>query len=138
MSDTHFSRRTFLMSTLLSPAGLWFFTFAKTPSAQAEDATPPTSTSNSNPDMSANRKRWESLTPEQKERVREAYKKFKALPPERQQKVRQNYQRWRSFSPERRQRIRRNIQRWRSMSPERRARVRERLQRNRQQRRRNR
>ena len=91
------------------------------------------------------RERFESLSPEQREALRERWRQFQALPPERQAELRGRLERLRSLPPERREQVMRNweafqrlpvrerreildrFQRFREMSPERRAQLRQAL-----------
>lgn len=85
-------------------------------------------------DKAERRKRWDNLSPEEKERLRLSYRRFKALPLARQERIRMNFKRWRSLSPERREIIKRKIHAWRQLSPQKRQLLRQRARRLRRQR----
>ncbi len=88
------------------------------------------------------RERWDRLSPEQKERLRERWRAYQALPPERREELQEKLRRFRALPPERREEIRRNwesfqklprrdreeirerFRRYRELSPERRAQLR--------------
>ena len=50
--------------------------------------------------------RFEKLSPEQKEALRQKLREFKALPPEEKERVRANLERFRQMPPEERERVR--------------------------------
>jgi hypothetical protein len=71
--------------------------------------------------------RWETLTPEQQQKVQERWEKFKSLPPERKQRILRAWHRYRKFSPERRQQMKSRWRRFQQMSPEQKQRFRQRF-----------
>lgn len=79
------NRRTFLVT-----CALWLCATALSGSARADDPPPP-------PGPGTPRERWEKLSPEQREKLRERYRQFEKLPPEQQKKMRERYQRFRSL-----------------------------------------
>jgi hypothetical protein len=121
-----FTRRKFLTNLLMLSGGL--AALSKTLFANAALAQ---EINTSDPQFLERKKRWENLSPEQKEKARAAYVKFKSLPPERQVQVRENFRRWQSLPPERRSQIRARFSKWRKLSPARRNVIRKRFQRER-------
>ncbi len=71
------------------------------------------------------RERWNKLSEDEKQKLREKWKAFKALPPERQERIRQNYKKFRSLSPERQERMKMRMRKFRSLPPERRQEIRQ-------------
>ncbi|MEE8510277.1 MAG: DUF3106 domain-containing protein, partial [candidate division NC10 bacterium] len=47
-------------------------------------------------------RQWQAMSSEQKQALRERLKAFRQLPPAQQEQVRKNYRRWRKLPPERR------------------------------------
>lgn len=86
--------------------------------------------------------RYESLSPEEKARLRERYRQWESLPPEKQQDLRRRmdrlkelppddrellrkrHEQWQELPPQERQRLRENLRRWNELSPEERERLR--------------
>jgi hypothetical protein len=75
------------------------------------------------------RDRWEHMTDEEKQRVRERFERWKALPQERKDSVRRNFDEWRRMTQEEKATARKNFERWQTLSPEERERLRERWRR---------
>lgn len=61
------------------------------------------------------RKRFEELSPAQKERIKKRREAFKALPPEEKQRIYQAREKFYNMPPEKRQRLK---EKWRNMTPE--------------------
>ena len=61
------------------------------------------------------KRRFDSLSPEEQEKIRERRKAFKSLPPEEQERIERAREKFRNLPPERREEIR---EKWRNMSPE--------------------
>ncbi|WP_461482678.1 DUF3106 domain-containing protein [Porticoccus sp.] len=61
------------------------------------------------------RKRFESLSPEDREKLRERREVFKSLPPEERERIERAREKFRSLPPERREELK---EKWRNMSPE--------------------
>ncbi len=74
----------------------------------------------------AARERWQKLSPEQREKLRERHREFENLPAEEQKRVRKNFERWQKLSPEKKEATRERYKRWRELPPERREQLRER------------
>lgn len=61
---------------------------------------------------------WESLTPEQKERLRQRWQYYRSLPPREQQLLRNRYEELKRLPPEEQRLIRERIKRWEELTPE--------------------
>lgn len=61
------------------------------------------------------RGRFEDLTPEQKERLRQRREKFKSLPPEERERIKKAREKFKKASPEERGKLR---EKWQKMTPE--------------------
>ena len=72
--------------------------------------------------------KWKSLSPQEKEKLRERYRKFKALSPEAREKLIVNSKRFKNLNPDQKQRVLANFKRFENMTPEQRQRMRERHQ----------
>lgn len=77
----------------------------------------------------SNRKRWQSMSPEQKRQVIENYRAWKSRPPESRQRVERNYETYRGLTSEEKQKLRARYRTYRDLDREGRERLRERLQR---------
>jgi len=93
------------------------------------------------------RQRWDSLTPEQQQKIKErwarfkdlppqkrrrllkAWRRFQQLPPERRQQLRQKWQRFQQLPPERRDVLRQRFRKWQTLPPEKRQQLRQRYRR---------
>jgi hypothetical protein len=74
-------------------------------------------------------KRWQNLTPQEKQRLSQNEQRLKNLPPAQQQALRDRAQVWQRMTPEQRDHVRNDIlPKWRQMSPDRRQAIRQRLQ----------
>lgn len=62
-------------------------------------------------------RRWQQLTPAQRQELKQRYRQFKELPPAEQQKLRQRYQRFQELPAERKQRMLERHQRLQQLSP---------------------
>lgn len=71
------------------------------------------------------RERWNKMSDEEKQKLREKWQAFKSLPPERQKKIRENYRKFKSLPPERRERVKARIRKFKSLPPERRQEIRQ-------------
>lgn len=61
------------------------------------------------------RKRYEDLTPEQREKLRKRRDDFRSLPPEERERIRNAREKFRKMSPEKRQELK---DKWKKMTPE--------------------
>ena len=61
------------------------------------------------------RERWEQLTPERQERIRQRRERFEKLPPEEKKRVKQARERFRHMPEEQRKALR---EKWKTLSPE--------------------
>jgi len=66
-------------------------------------------------DKKKHRERYDSLSPEQRERIRKRRELFNSLPPEERQRIERAREKFRNLPPERRQELK---EKWRKMSPE--------------------
>lgn len=71
--------------------------------------------------------RWQALTPEEKEGLRQKWRAFKKLTPAQQKKLRERFQKFRAIPQARRTRILRAFRRWKSMTQEQRQRFKDKL-----------
>ena len=76
--------------------------------------------------------RWQRMTPEEKQQMRERFERWKTLPQERKDELRKNFDDWRRMPPEEKAVARKNFERWQKLPPEERERLRETWQRWRQ------
>jgi hypothetical protein len=72
--------------------------------------------------------RWQRMTPEEKQEMRERFQRWQNLPPEQKEEIKRKLDTWRKLPPEQKEQIRRNFERWRQLPPEQRERLRERWQ----------
>ena len=70
--------------------------------------------------------RWQRMSPEQRDELRNRYEKWQTLPPQERKKLQENLDTWRRLPPEERGAIRKNYERWQQLSPERQQRLRQR------------
>ena len=70
---------------------------------------------------------YDTLPPEDKERMNRRFREWKSLPPERQELLRRRMRRWKELPPEDRSLYERRFEQWQRLSPEERERIRERL-----------
>ena len=81
------------------------------------------------PEQRERYRRWKQLSPEQRARLRKRYKRFRRLPPEQRERIRRNWDHFRNLSPAERRRIREQYESWRRLSPEQKQRAREHMRR---------
>jgi hypothetical protein len=67
-----------------------------------------------------NHKRYQNLTPEERDKLHKRREDFKSLPPEERERIQKAREKFHNMSPEERQRIK---DKWRSMTPEERQRA---------------
>lgn len=67
---------------------------------------------------------WQSLTPDQRQELRERYRRFQNLSPQEQEQLRQRYERYKELSPERRQKMKERHERLQQLSPQQREQLR--------------
>src|SRR5262245_8205480 len=103
----------------LLAAALWLA--APAFSARADDPKPP-------PPLEGT-KRWQKLTPEERQRIHERWQQFQKLPPDQQEQLRQKMKQFRSLPKEERARVRQNYQKWQQLTPGKRQQMREKYQR---------
>ena len=72
--------------------------------------------------------RWQRMTPEEKQELRERFERWKNLPPAEKEKLQKNFDNWRSLPPEEKATARRNFERWQKLTPDQRQRLQERWQ----------
>ncbi len=75
------------------------------------------------------RQRWQRLTPEQKQGLREKLHRWKNLDPVRKAEIKQRFQRYQQMPPEMKKKVRRNWERIRTLPPQRRQEIGEKYQR---------
>ena len=63
-------------------------------------------------------KRWESLSPEEKERLRSRYRQWRRLPPRKRKKLLSIYETLKKMPPEERRKLIPLIRRWNTLTPE--------------------
>ena len=81
----------------------------------AEEGANQTETASSDKPNKQALEKWNSLTAEQKTRLRDAYRRFSRLDPERQKKIRMRLRRFKSMSQKERQRLRRNFEKYKEL-----------------------
>src|ERR671910_1007011 len=90
-----------LFSFLSAPSAAWSQSkFLGEPPAQSEGE-------------AANR--WQKMTPEQKQQLRDRFDRWKSLPPEEKAEMQKKFDRWREMSPDDKARARRNFERWQKL-----------------------
>ena len=72
--------------------------------------------------------RWQKLTPEEKQELRDRYQRWKALPPEEKADLQKRYDNWRRLSPDEKATVRKNYERWQRLSPDQRQQLQQRWQ----------
>ena len=77
----------------------------------------------------SNRKRWQSMSSEEKMRVTENYRAWKARPPESRERIRRNFETYRELTPEEQLKLRERYRTYRDLEPAGKERLRERLHR---------
>jgi Protein of unknown function (DUF3106) len=74
-------------------------------------------------------RRWQNLTPQERQRLSQNEQRLRNLPPAQQQVLRDRAQVWSRLTPEQRDHVRNDVlPKWKSMSPDRRQAIRQRLQ----------
>jgi hypothetical protein len=68
---------------------------------------------------------WESLPPEKQQDLRRRMDRFKELPPDDRELLRKRHEQWRELPPQDRQRIQDQLRRWNQLSPEEQERLRQ-------------
>jgi hypothetical protein len=63
-------------------------------------------------------KKWESLPPEKRRELERRMNQWKALPPEEKDLMRKRHQQWQELPPGERDRIREKLNRWESLTPQ--------------------
>jgi len=76
-----------------------------------------------------NRKRWQSMSPEEKGRVIENYRNWKSRSPENRGRIQRNFETYRELTPEERQKLRERYRTYRNLEPAGQERLREHLHR---------
>ena len=74
-------------------------------------------------------RRWQNLSPAEKQRLRKKFEAWHRLSPEERAAARRNFERWQKFTPAERERLRERWERWRRLPPEQREQIRGRMQR---------
>ena len=72
--------------------------------------------------------RWQKLTPEEKQELRERYQRWKSLSPEDKADLQKRYNNWRRLSPDEKATVRKNYERWQRLSPDQREQLQQRWQ----------
>ncbi|MBZ4658486.1 MAG: hypothetical protein JG766_409 [Desulfacinum sp.] len=67
---------------------------------------------------------WESLSPEEKQRIRKRYEKYKNLPPQERQLYEKRYRQWERLTPEQKKRVEESLRNWDRLTPQERESVR--------------
>ncbi len=80
-------------------------------------------------DPSDARRRWESLSPEQKQRLRKRLEQWKNLDPDQKARLENRLERLKNLPPEQRQRVIKNWRRFKNLPPEKQRRIREKYKR---------
>ena len=70
-------------------------------------------------------RRWEKMTPEQRQQMRERMKQWRAMTPEQQEKVRKNMERFHQLTPEQREKLMEARRKWDKVPPDMRRRMRQ-------------
>jgi hypothetical protein len=84
--------------------------------------------SSQNNELSERKSReYDTLSPEEKARMKRRFREWKSLPPEKQELLRRRMKRWKQLPPEDRSLYERRFEQWQRLSPEERKRIRERL-----------
>lgn len=72
--------------------------------------------------------RWQSLPPEERQEMRRRMDRYRELPPQDQERYQKRYQQWQSLPPEDRNQIRDRLRNWDSLSPQEQQEIRQRFQ----------
>src|SRR5439155_448506 len=72
--------------------------------------------------------RWQRMTPQEKQELRDRFQRWRSLPPQEQQELKQKFETWRNMDPQKKAEIRKNFDRWRELPPQQQERLRERWQ----------
>ena len=56
--------------------------------------------------------RWQRMTPEQKQELRDRFQRWKNLPPSEKEELQRKFDNWRRLPPEEKATARRNFERW--------------------------
>jgi hypothetical protein len=72
--------------------------------------------------------RWQSLPPEERQEMRRRMDRYRELPPQDQERYQKRYQQWQSLPPEDRNQIRDRLRHWDSLSPQEQEDIRQRFQ----------
>ncbi len=70
--------------------------------------------------------RWQRLSPQDRQRIRERHERLQELPTRERERVRKNFDRWRRLSPEERERMRQRHERFEKLPADQRRKLRER------------
>jgi|GEM_PF-6466926 len=62
-------------------------------------------------------RRWEKLSPQERESLRRRYEHYKQLPPEKQQLLKRRYEQWKNLSESERKRLRYYLRNWDKLTP---------------------
>jgi hypothetical protein len=63
-------------------------------------------------------KEWQSLSPEEKDEMRQRMKRLKRMSPEERKTYRQLYKKWRHLPPDERQQLQKELDNWENLSPQ--------------------
>jgi len=74
-------------------------------------------------------RQWESLPPEKQQDLRRRMDRFKELPPDERELLRKRHEQWQELPPQERQSIRDQLKRWNQLSPEEQERLRQQFRR---------
>jgi hypothetical protein len=61
---------------------------------------------------------WQSLSPEQKEMLRQQMQRYRELSPQERELYQRRHQQWQELSPEERNRIQEDLKHWKNLSPQ--------------------
>ena len=67
--------------------------------------------------------RWQRMTPEEKQEVRERFQRWKNMPPAEKEELQKKFENWRRMPPEEKATAQRNFERWQKLTPEQRERL---------------
>src|SRR5581483_1677142 len=70
--------------------------------------------------------RWQRMSPEQKQELRERFQRWKNLPPAEKEELQKKLETWRRLPPEEKAQAQHNFERWQKLTPEQRERLQER------------
>ena len=62
--------------------------------------------------------RWQRMSPEEKQELRERYQRWKSLPPEQKADLQKRFENWQHLSPDEKATVRKNYERWQRLSTE--------------------